>query len=75
MRANTAVTIRFFIVLSSRFNSRSARELISMMFIDLAGLAQLVDNFDKQTPWLVLRFFGDTSDVKVFLPLLVLFKR
>src|SRR5436305_14973924 len=69
--ARIAVTIRFLTDRSSRLSSRSARDVIVTLYINLSGLAHLFDNLIKRTARLVAAFFVAANQVQVFHQLLV----
>jgi hypothetical protein len=66
------VTIRFFVGLSNRFNSRSAREVIMRLYINLAGVTEFFHNFTKRSAGFVFCFLGHPSYMQIFKQLFVL---
>lgn len=61
--ARMAETTRIFTALSRRLSSRSAREVITTLYIDLPGSLHLFYDFIERTARFVLTFVGDADQV------------
>ncbi len=59
--ARADLRTRFLIVLSSRFNSRSAREVMITLYINFTFGTHLGDNFRERTTRFIFTFLGDAA--------------
>src|SRR5437870_5844728 len=74
-RAWMAGTIRFFTDLSRRLNSRSAREVMVILYIDLARGSHFLNDFLKRPARFVFAFVCHADQMQVLEQFFVFFDR
>ncbi len=67
--------MRFFVCRSRRRSSRSARDVISTLYIDLIGLSHLLDYLCERTTLLSATLAGDAAQMQVFQQFLIIINR